>query len=111
MSQITLEEFDRVEVRVGTITGASLNKKARNPAYKLMIDFGEEIGKKISSAQITDLYQPEDLVGRQVICCVNLTPLRIGDVRSDVRILGADTPEGVVLLQPASPVSNGDRIF
>ena len=111
MEQISIEEFDKVEVRVGTITGASLNKKARHPAYKLMIDFGEEIGKKISSAQITDLYQPEDLVGRQVVCCVNLTPLRIGDVRSDVRILGADTPAGVVLLQPASSVSNGDRIF
>ncbi|MGM9661815.1 MAG: tRNA-binding protein [Oscillospiraceae bacterium] len=111
MDLIGVEEFDRVDVRVGTITGASLNKKARHPAYKLMIDFGEEIGVKLSSAQITDLYQPADLVGRQVVCCVNLTPLRIGDVRSDVRILGADTPEGVVLLQPSRPVANGDRIF
>ena len=111
MELIGVEEFDKVEVRVGTITGASLNKKARNPAYKLTIDFGEEIGMKTSSAQITDLYKPADLVGRQVVCCVNLTPIRIGDIRSDVRILGADTPQGVVLLQPDRSVCNGDRIF
>lgn len=111
MDQISVEAFDRVALRVGTITGASLNKKARHSAYKLMIDFGEELGVKLSSAQITELYQPADLVGRQVVCCVNLTPMRIGDVRSDVRILGVDTPEGVVLLQPSRPVSNGGRVF
>lgn len=108
---IGIEEFDKVEVRAGTVVEASINKKARNPAYKLKIDFGEEIGIKTSSAQITELYQPEELVGRQVICCVNLTPIHIGSVKSEVRILGTESEQGVVLLQPSQPVKNGDRVF
>ncbi len=108
---ITTAEFDKVEVRVGTVTDVKPNKKSRNPSYVVTIDFGPEIGVKKSSAQITALYTPEDLTGTQVVCCVNLEPMRIGSVKSEVRILGADAKEGVVLLRPTQKVENGDRIF
>ena len=108
---ITVEEFDKVEVRVGTVTDVKPNKKSRNPSYVVTIDFGKTLGVKKSSAQITALYAPEDLIGTQVACCVNLEPMRIGSVKSEVRILGADAREGVVLLRPAQRVENGDRIF
>ena len=108
---INVEDFDKVEMRVGTVIDVSDNKKSRNPAYVLKIDFGEEIGVKKSSAQITALYKPEDLIGRQVVCCVNLTPMHIGSVKSEVRILGSDSEQGVVLLSLMEKVKNGDRIF
>ena len=108
---IEVTDFDKVEVRVGTVVKVEINKKARHPAYAVTVDFGEEIGQKKSSAQITDLYTPEELVGRQVVCCVNLQPMHIGSVKSEVRILGTDSTHGVVLLQPTQPVSNGDRVF
>lgn len=108
---IELAEFENVEMRVGTVIDVKENKKSRNPAYVLTIDFGEEIGTKKSSAQITTLYTPEALLGRQIVCCVNLTPMHIGSVKSEVRVLGADTPDGVVLLQPDRNVKNGDVIF
>lgn len=108
---ITIEDFDKVEVRVGTVVEAAINKKARKPAYKVKIDFGEGIGIKTSSAQITELYTPENLVGKQVVCCVNLEPMHIGSVKSEVRILGSESEQGVVLLNLTEPVKNGDRIF
>ena len=108
---IGIEDFDKVEMRAGTVVDVGINKKARKPAYKVTIDFGEEIGRKTSSAQITELYQPEDLIGRQVICCVNLTPMHIGSVKSEVRILGTESEQGVVLLTPMETVKNGDRVF
>lgn len=108
---INIDEFDKVDMRVGTILEVSMNKKARNPAYKLKIDFGSELGIKTSSAQITTLYTPEDLTGKQVVCCVNLTPMHIGSVKSEVRILGSESSQGVVLLKPDQQVQNGDRIF
>lgn len=108
---IGIEQFDAVEMRAGTIIEAKINKKSRNPAYALKIDFGEEIGIKTSSAQITRLYQPEELVGIQVICCTNLEPMHIGSVKSEVRILGTESEQGVVLLRPSEPVKNGDRVF
>ncbi|MDO4307342.1 MAG: tRNA-binding protein [Eubacteriales bacterium] len=108
---ITVDDFDKVDVRVGTIIEAGINKRARKPAYKLTIDFGEEIGTKTSSAQITEVYTPEELVGRQVVCCINLEPMRIGSVKSEVRILGSESEQGVVLLVPTENVKNGDRIF
>ena len=77
---ITVEAFEKVDVRAGTVIDVKPNKKSRNPAYVVSIDFGEELGVKKSSAQITALYQPEDLVGKQVICCVNLAPMHIGSV-------------------------------
>ncbi|MBR3077692.1 MAG: tRNA-binding protein [Oscillospiraceae bacterium] len=108
---ITLEEFDKVEMRAGTVLEIKPNKKSRNPAYVVTVDFGEELGIKKSSAQITTLYRPEDLIGTQVICCVNLNPIHIGSVKSEVRILGTESEQGVVLLRPTEPVRNGDKVF
>ncbi len=108
---ITIDDFDKVDMRVGTILEVTMNKKSRNPAYVLKIDFGEELGVRKSSAQITALYTPEELVGRQVVCCVNLTPMHIGSVKSEVRVLGSDSEQGVVLLKLTEEVKNGDRIF
>ena len=107
---INVEEFDKVEMRVGTVLEAKQNLKARKPAYALKIDFGE-FGIKKSSAQITTLYKPSDLVGKQVVCCTNLTPIHIGDITSEVRILGSESEQGVVLLTPTEKVKNGDKIF
>lgn len=108
---INVDDFDKVDMRVGTILEVKDNKKSRKTAYVLKIDFGPEIGVKKSSAQITTLYQPEDLIGRQVVCCVNLEPMHIGSVKSEVRILGSDSEQGVVLLKMSEAVKNGDRIF
>lgn len=108
---IELEDFDKVDMRVGTVIDASVNKRARKPAYKVKIDLGEELGVKNSSAQITDLYLPEELIGKQVIVVANFEPIRIADVKSEVRILGADTEEGVVLLDLERKVKNGAKIF
>lgn len=108
---IDITDFDKVEVRVGTVVEVEENLKARHPAYILTIDFGDEIGIKKSSAQITDLYSPCNLVGTQVACCINLYPMYIGSVKSEVRILGSDSEQGVVLLRPDRKVENGDKIF
>ena len=108
---IGIEDFDKVEMRAGTVLEVKDNKKSRNPAYVVTIDFGEELGIRKSSAQITTLYKPEDLIGQQVVCCVNLTPIHIGSVKSEVRILGTDSEQGVVLLRPTEKVRNGDRVF
>lgn len=108
---IALEDFNKVDIWAGTVLDVKMNKKSRNPAYVVTIDFGEELGIKKSSAQITALYTAEDLIGTQVICCVNLTPLHIGSVKSEVRILGTESAQGVVLLRPTQPVQNGDRVF
>ena len=108
---ITLEDFDKIDMRVGTIVEVGINKRARKPAYKLKIDMGRELGIKNSSAQITDLYKIEDLIGKQVVVVTNFCPIRIADVKSEVRILGADTPLGVVLLDLERPVDNGAKIY
>lgn len=88
---IDITDFEKVEVRVGTIVKVEENQKARKPAYILTVDFGSEIGLKKSSARITALYSPDSLVGTQVVCCVNLAPMHIGSVKSEVRILGSDS--------------------
>ena len=108
---IDIEEFNKLELRIGTIIEASINEKARNPAYVLRIDFGNSIGIKKSSAQITALYNPGDLVGKQVVCCINLPPIHIGSITSEVRILGTKSKQGVVLIQPMENVDNGDKVF
>ena len=108
---IGIEDFDKVQICVGTVTEVSINKRARKPAYKITLDFGAEIGEKTSSAQLTELYQPEDLMGKQLVCCINLEPMRIGSVKSEVRILGTESRQGVVLLTPMEAVENGDRVF
>ncbi|MBQ3452773.1 tRNA-binding protein [Candidatus Saccharibacteria bacterium] len=107
---LTLEEFDKVEMRVGTIVAVKINKRARVPAYGLKIDLGE-FGVKSSSAQITDLYSADELVGKQVVVVTNFAPIRIADVKSEVRVLGADSEKGCVLLEPEREVTNGSRIF
>ena len=108
---LSIDDFDKIDMRVGTIVGVELNKGARKPAYKLKIDVGQDIGIKNSSAQITDLYSIEKLVGKQVIVVTNFEPMRIADVKSEVRILGADTKEGCVILKPERKVANGSKIF
>ena len=107
---IKIYDFEKIDMRVGTIIDASVNKKAKHPAYKLKIDLGK-IGIKNSSAQITDLYTPLDLIGRQVVVVTNFEPIRISEVKSEVRVLGADTSNGVVLLNTDSEVENGSKIF
>jgi len=106
----TIEEFQKIDIRAGTIVEASLNEKARKPAYKLKIDFGEEIGIKTSSAQITDRYSPENLVGMQIIGVVNFPPRKVADVTSEVLILGTDSKQGIVLLNPTEKIENGDIV-
>lgn len=108
---IDIEAFDSVDMRVGTVVAVDINKRARKPAYKVEIDFGNELGIKTTSAQITELYTPETLIGMQVVCCVNLPPMRIGSVKSEVRILGADNAKGCILLTPSLPAENGEKIF
>ena len=108
---ITINDFDNVEMRAGTVIKAEINTKAKKPAYKVTIDFGQEIGTRTSSAQITSLYTPEELEGRQVICVMNLPPRQVASVKSEVLILSCPTDKGVVLLQPQQSVENGSRVF
>ena len=106
---ITLEDFKKINLRVGTIIDASINKGAKKKAYKLKIDFGA-LGIKKSSAQITDFYSPEDLKGKQIIAVVNFKPIHISEVTSEVLVLGVVTNNGVVLLNLDSKVENGMKI-
>ena len=111
MDQITWDEFERVELRVGTIVQAEEFPEARKPAYRLTIDFGEEIGTKQSSAQICTLYERQSLVGRQVIGVLNFPPKRIGPVISECLITGFYREDGAVVLAiPDSAVANGAKL-
>ena len=108
----SLDEFHRIDIRVGTILTAEPFPEARRPAIKLSIDFGAEIGVKRSSAQLTVHYTPEALVGRQVAAVVNFAPRRIAGFMSEVLVLGMPDPAGaVVLLGPDQRVPNGGRMF
>jgi tRNA-binding protein len=110
--QITYAEFERVDIRVGTIVKAEPFPQARKPAYKLTIDFGEAIGTKRSSAQITSNHKLEELVGRQVLAVVNFPPRQIGPFISEVLTLGLPDAEGaVMLIGPAGKVLDGGRLF
>ncbi len=112
MTTITYEDFERVDIRVGTIVEAAPLEGARKPAYRLLIDFGGEIGAKKSSAQITVHYTPEELVGRQVAAVVNFPPRQIGRFMSEVLTLGLPAADGsVVLIAPTKPVPNGGKLF
>ena len=106
----TFDDFMKLDIRVGTITEARVFAKARKPAYQLVVDFGEEIGTKKSSAQITQHYTPEELVGRQVLAVVNFPPRQIADFMSEVLVLGTYSEGGVVLIRPDKAVKNGDRL-
>jgi tRNA-binding protein len=111
MSPINWEDFQNIELRVGTVVSVEDFPEARKPAFKLTIDFGEELGLKRSSAQITDLYKKSELVGRQVVAVTNLGPKQIGPFVSEVLITGFHRDDGsVVLAVPDKPVSNGVKL-
>jgi tRNA-binding protein len=109
---ISYDDFEKVDVRVGTVIEAEPYPEARRPAYKLKVDFGPEVGVRKSSAQITAHYQPGRLVGRQVAAVVNFPPKQIGKFVSEVLVLGFPDENGeVVLIGPDQPVANGARLF
>ena len=112
MTTITFDDFMAVDVRVGTVIEVRDFPEARKPAYKLVIDFGAEIGAKKSSAQITVNYTKEDLHGKQVMAVVNFPPRQIGPFMSEVLTLGAPDAAGeVVLIEPNKQVPNGGRLY
>ena len=111
MKTISWQEFEQVDLRIGTVIEARLFPEARKPAYILHVDFGPEVGMLKSSAQITDLYSPDDLVGRQVLGVVNFPKKQIGPVMSECLITGFTQADGsVVLAQPAQSVANGIKL-
>ena len=111
VAEISFDDFMAVDIRAGTVLRAEPFPEARKPAIKLWIDFGEEIGEKKSSAQITAHYAPEDLVGTQVMAVVNFPPRQIGPFMSEVLVLGVhDAEGGVVLVTPDKAVPDGGRL-
>jgi len=112
MQTITWADFEKVELRVGTVLEVLDFPQARKPAWKLRIDFGPEIGERMSSAQITALYSREDLVGQQVVAVVNFPPKQIGPFNSQVLVTGFHDEEGrVVLIRPERRVPNGAKLL
>jgi len=112
MNQIVYADFEKVDIRVGTVRSAQPLEGARRPALRLDIDFGPQIGRKTSSAQLTAHYGPHSLVGRQVAAVVNFPPRQIGKFMSEVLTLGFPDAEGaVVLIVPDRPVPDGGKLF
>jgi len=109
---ISWDDFMRVDLRVGTIVAVDDFPEARRPAYKLQVDFGEEIGIKKSSAQITALYERDSLIGKQILAVVNFPPKQIGPVRSECLVTGFHNADGdIVLTMPTAKVPNGARLL
>ena len=104
------EDFMKLDIRVGTIIEASAFEKAKRPAYKLKIDFGNELGVKKSSAQITDKYTIDELIGKKILAVVNFPPRQIADYMSEVLVLGTYSEGGVVLITPDKDTDNGDKL-
>ncbi len=111
MSHISWDDFEKVELRIGTILEVDEFPEARNPAWKLSVDFGDETGVLRASAQITDLYESKELVGKQVLGVINFPPKQIGPFMSECLVTGFVQPDGgVVLAVPDKPVANGLRL-
>lgn len=110
-NNLSWEDFEKVELRVGTILEAQDFPEARNPSYKLLIDFGGEIGTKKTSAQITTLYSIEALLGKQVVAVINFPEKQIGNFMSECLVLGAVDGKEVTIIQPGKTVQNGLRIL
>jgi len=104
------KDFVKLDIRVGEIIKVEFFEKAKKPAYKLWVDFGDEIGIKKSSAQITECYKEEELLNKQVLGVVNFPPRQIADFMSEVLILGIYAEQGVVLIQPDQSVKKGDKL-
>ncbi len=112
MSDLTFDDFLKVDIRKGTVTAAEPYPEARKPAIKLWVDFGGELGVKKSSAQLVAHYTPEELVGKQVMAVVNFPPRQIGKFMSEILVLGVPDGEGeVVLLTPDKQVPDGGRLY
>lgn len=111
MQTIDIEDFKKIEIRVGTVIQAEVFDKAHKPAYKIWIDLGSEIGIKKSSAQVTEFYKPTDLIGRQVLCVCNLPPRQIADFKSEVLLTGFSAESGgIVLATVDENVPNGQKL-
>ncbi len=107
---IEFNDFLKLDIRVGTIISAEVFDRAKKPAYKLRIDFGEEMGIKNSSAQITELYSVDDLVNTQILAVCNFPPRQIANFMSEVLVLGVYNVQGVVLIKPERIVNNGEKL-
>lgn len=111
MGELTFDDFLKVDIRVGTVVRAEPFPEARNPAIKIWVDFGDEIGERKTSAQVTVHYTPDDLIGRQVMAVVNFPPRQIGKFMSEILVLGFPDAQGaIVLATPDQQVPNGGRM-
>ncbi len=110
MNKLSWEEFEKVDMRVGTILEAIDFPEARNPSFQLLIDFGAELGVRKTSAQITSLYSKEELVGKQIVAVVNFPKKQIANMMSECLVLGAVDGKNVTLIMPDDKVENGLRI-
>ncbi|MEB2778812.1 tRNA-binding protein [Algoriphagus sp. C2-6-M1] len=111
MQTVDYKDFDKIELRAGTIIDVEPFDKAHKPAYKIWVDLGTALGLKKSSAQVTEHYKPEDLIGRQVLCVCNFAPRQIADFMSEILITGFSDEEGSIILASVDrPVPNGTRL-
>lgn len=107
---VSIDDFSKLDIRVGEIIKVEVFENARKPAYKLWLDFGAEIGIKKSSAQITKCYEVNELIGKQILGVVNFPPRQIADFMSEALVLGVYAEQGVVLVQPNQKVNKGDKL-
>ena len=109
---INYSDFEKVDIRVGTVLEAKINQKTNKPSIYLIIDFGEKIGKKKTSAQLTKHYLPEELIGKQLAAVINFPPKQIGKMKSEVLVLGfPDDESNPVLVMPSIKIPNGGKLF